>query len=294
VKVRIECIPCYLKQVLSTVKVADYPEDKANNIFYEAMKVIPELDTESTPAENSTLVLLEAYKAMGMEDPYKQAKKESNELAMKFYGNLEHLIKKSPDPLLTAFKISVAGNIIDMGIMPDFDINVAINEITGKEFDKCDYDDFKNCLINSKNVMILADNSGEIVFDKLLVDVLKTYGVHITYVVKGKPILNDATMEDAVESGMDKIAEVITNGAGFLGTVIHRCSDEFIKRFENADLVISKGQANYESLEGSEFAGDKTFFVLRVKCDLVADCAGARFGDILFLRNRVLPKQEKN
>lgn len=290
-KVKIECIPCYLKQVLSTVKIADYPEDKANEVFYEAIKIIPELDTESTPAENSTIVLLEAYKAMGMEDPYKQAKKESNELAMKLYEKLGYLIKNAPDPLLTAFKVSVAGNIIDMGIMPDFDINVAINEITGKEFDMCNYDEFKSCLNNAENVMILADNSGEIVFDKLLVNTLKEYGVHVTYAVKEKPILNDATMEDAIDTGMDKIAEVITNGAGFLGTVLHRCSNEFIKRFENADLVISKGQANYESLEGSRLAGDKTFFVLRVKCDLVADCAGAKFGDILLLRNNVFQKK---
>ncbi|MGE4283460.1 MAG: DUF89 domain-containing protein [Clostridia bacterium] len=285
-KVKIECIPCYLKQVLSAVKASNFNQDKAKDAFYHAMKIIPELNSGASPAENSTLVLLEAYKGLKVEDPFKQAKKESNELAIKLYDKLAQLVKKSNDPLLTSFKISVAGNIIDMGITPDFDINIALNEITSKEFDHCDYDEFKHWLQAAQNIMILGDNSGEIVFDKLLVHALKGYNKNVVYVVKNGPILNDATMEDAIETGMNQIAEVITNGANFLGTVIHRCSKEFIKRFKEADLVISKGQANFESLEGSEFAGDKTFFVLRAKCDLVADCAGAKLGEILFIKNK--------
>ncbi|WHH59517.1 ARMT1-like domain-containing protein [Petroclostridium sp. X23] len=286
-KVRMECIPCYLKQVLSAVKIGGYSEEKANEVFYQAMRIIPEMNTAASPAENSTIALLEAYKAMRMDDPFKQAKKESNDLAMKLYNRMAQLVKEADDPLLTVFKISVAGNIIDMGITPDFDINVALNEITSKEFDHCDYDKFNECLEAAQNIMILGDNSGEIVFDKLLVEVLKSYNKNVTYVVKNGPILNDATMEDAIETGMSQITEVITNGANFLGTVVHECSHEFIDRFEKSDLVIGKGQANFESLEGSKFAGDKTFFVLRAKCDLVADCAGAKLGEILFIRNKV-------
>ncbi|NLP37436.1 MAG: DUF89 family protein [Firmicutes bacterium] len=286
-KVRMECVPCYLQQVLSAIKIGEFPEERANDVFNAAMRIIPQLDPDASPAENSTLVLLEAYKAMGVDDPFKLAKEESNELAEKFYPQLKKLVMQAEDPLLTAFKVSVAGNIIDMGIMPEFDLDEALAEITEKEFDLCDYDEFKHCLQKAQKIMILADNSGEIVFDKLLVLVLQAYGKDVTYVVKAAPILNDVTMDDAVATGMAQIAEVITNGAGFLGTVLHRCSQDFLTGFAEADLVIGKGQANFESLEGTEFAGAKTFFVLRAKCDLVANCAGVRFGDTIFMRNKV-------
>lgn len=285
-KVKIDCIPCYLKQILSAVRIGGFPEEKANEVFNYAMKYIPELDTEATPAENSTLILFKAYEAMGMKDPFEQAKKESNEMAMKLYDRMAQIVEQADDPLLTAFKVSVAGNIIDMGITPDFDINVALKEITNKEFDHCDYETFKKYLKTAQNIMIIGDNSGEIVFDKLLVKELKEYNKNVIYAVKDGPILNDATMADAMETGMTQIAKVITTGASFLGTILHRCSDEFINCYKEADLVISKGQANFESLEGSEFAGEKTFFVLRAKCDIVAECAGAKLGEILFIENR--------
>jgi len=286
-KVKMECVPCYLQQVLSAIKIGKYPAEKANDVFQAAMRIIPQLDIDASPAENSTLVLLEAYKAMGMEDPFKHAKQESNEMALKLFPQLKKLVETAEDPLLAAFKVSVAGNIIDMGIMPDFDLDLALAEITEKEFALCDYDEFKRLLQQAQKIMILGDNSGEIVFDKLLVQALKTRQKQVTYVVKEAPILNDVTMEDAVATGMTEIAEVITNGAGFLGTILTRCSQEFLQKFAEADLVIGKGQANFESLEGTEFAGKKTFFVLRAKCDLVAKCAGVKFGETVFMRNKI-------
>ncbi|MBZ4645676.1 MAG: damage-control phosphatase, subfamily [Petroclostridium sp.] len=286
-KVEIECVPCYLKQVISTLKAANYPKEKYNEVINQVIKIIPTLDINASPAENSSIVLLEAYKAMDMEDPFRQAKEESNRLAFSLYDKVEGIINNSTDPLLTAFKVAVAGNVIDMGIMPDFDIHAALREITDKEFDLCDYDDFKQKLATCKKILILGDNSGEIVFDKLLVLQLKKYAQEIIYAVKGGPILNDSTMIDAVEVGMIELAKVITNGSNFMGVYIDRCSKEFLDQFEEADIVISKGQANFESLEGSSLAGDKTFFVLRAKCDLVGACAGAKLGNTLFIRNKV-------
>ncbi len=288
-KVIADCIPCYLRQVLNTVRTAGYPEDRATEVIINAMKVIPGLGSEATPAENSTIVLLEAYKTMGIQDPYREAKRESNKLALGLLKEVAAIAENSADHLLAALKISVAGNIIDMGIMPDFDINMTLKEITGKEFDRSDYSEFRIDLKRAHKVMIIGDNSGEIVFDRILADELKVYnpGIELTYAVKGSPILNDATMEDARETGMDKAARVITNGSGYLGTILERCSADFLRELDDADLVIAKGQANYESLERSTAAGLKTYFLLRVKCPSVASNAGVNFGDILFIKNRM-------
>lgn len=287
-KVRADCVPCYFKQVINTIRTAGYPEKEAGRIINEVLKIIPDLDPEASPAENSTIVLLEAYRAMGLRDPYEKAKKESNKMAEDLFAKVLAISENSEDKLMTALKISVAGNIIDMGIMPDFDIDEAIGEITARDFDYSDYEEFRAALSVADKVMILGDNSGEIVFDRILVNEIKRFkpGTEVTYVVKDAPILNDVTPRDALETGMDRISRVITNGAGYLGTILHKSPKSFIREIEAADMIIAKGQANYESLEGSTAAGSKTYFLLRIKCPIVAENAGLAFGNIVLIKNR--------
>jgi damage-control phosphatase, subfamily I len=283
----LDCIPCYLKQTMNTLSQTKLSEDKARNILYEVLTMIPQLDPEGTPAENSTRILWKVNEFLGTHDPFAKAKRESNKLALNLLPHLRERILKSHDPLYTAFQVSVAGNIIDMGIIKEFNIEESLQEALEKKFARDDYQSFKTKLRNAQNVIILGDNSGEIAFDKLLAEQLRQYGAKITYVVKETPILNDATQDDANYVCMKDVADVMSNGSGYLGTVIRDCSNEFRTAFRKADLIISKGQANYESLESSGEAGEKTYFLLRAKCEVVAKSLGVKLGEMAFCKNTI-------
>lgn len=265
-----DCTPCYLKQVISAFIAAGLPQKEQCELIKKVSKVLPYIDEKKSPAENSSIVLLEAYKLMGIDDPFREAKQQSNTKAMALYPELRNKVSLADDKLFMAVRLAAASNIIDMGILREFDVEASIEEALSVGFALDHYARFKEALSRAHKILIIGDNSGEIVFDKLLVEQLSIYVPEIFYAVKSGPILNDATMEDAVAVGMDKLAHVIENGNRYLGTVLDVCSSEFLNIFESADLVISKGQGNYESLEGTEMAGNKTFFLFRAKCPWVA------------------------
>ncbi|MDP4128257.1 MAG: ARMT1-like domain-containing protein, partial [Bacillota bacterium] len=151
-----------------------------------------------------------------------------------------------------------------------------------KNFARDDYELFQQRLKDAREILILGDNSGEIAFDRLLAEQLSDFGVKVTYAVKGRPILNDATMEDAAYVGMTDRIRVISNGSGILGTILRDCSEEFKQAYEKADLVISKGQANYESLEALGKEDRRLYFLLRAKCEIVAESLGVELGEMVF------------
>jgi damage-control phosphatase, subfamily I len=286
-QVTAECIPCYLQTCLNAFNKSGFPKEQQTNILNQLLPMIPQFDQTRSPAENSTLVLHRLVELMGGQDPFLKAKKESNQQAMSMYDKMKDLINNSEDPLFTALKLAVAGNIIDFGIYLDYDLDKAVKDALENPFAIEDYQPFKDYLSKAKNILVVGDNSGEIVFDRLLIEELKKYPVTIKYGVKGNFILNDATMDDAKEVGMTEVVEVINSGCNFLGTIEEKCSPEFINIFKEADLVISKGQANYESLEGSLFAENKTFFILKAKCPIVAENLNVKYGDIVLAQNHL-------
>ncbi|WP_003540899.1 damage-control phosphatase ARMT1 family protein [Desulfotomaculum nigrificans] len=281
-KAYIDCVHCYLKQAVTCMTLAEINEDRQHEILFELMDNIKKMDRNNTPAENSTEILLKVYRLLGNSDPYKEAKQYSNDLALKIYPKLKELLEQSDDRLYDALKIAVAGNIIDMGINRTFDINESLKYSLRVGFSRDNYDLFVKKLQQVDEVVILGDNSGEIVFDKILVEELVRMGKKIIYVVKDSPILNDATMDDAIYVGMDKIARVITTGSNYLGAPLNRVSPTLLNLLQQAKLVISKGQANFESLEQEEIAKNKIFFLLKIKCDGVGRVAGAKLGDVVF------------
>lgn len=283
--VTLDCIPCYIKQTINTLAQTEVTEEKAREIIHQTLPLISQLDPQGTPAENSTHILRKVNELLGIEDPFHSAKKESNELALDLLPRLKEKIRQSNDSLLMALKISVAGNIIDMGILKDFDVEGSIQEAMVKNFARDDYPSFQQCLKGARKILILGDNSGEIAFDRLLAEQLSELGIEVIYAVKDRPILNDATMVDAAVVGMTKRIRVISNGSGFLGTVLRDCSEEFNQAFENADLVISKGQANYESLEAIGKKDRRLYFLLRAKCEIVANNLGVHLGQMVFCRS---------
>ncbi|OHW63532.1 hypothetical protein EUAN_03960 [Andreesenia angusta] len=286
-KVQLDCVHCYLKQVVSTMKRTDLDEDTQYQILYRLMEEIKGLDNSNTPAYNSSVILKSAYEMIGVADPYKSAKRESNDAALSFYPELSELLSRSQDRLKDALKIAVAGNVIDLGIYRDFDIGSAISQVMDEGFSADCSEQFKSELDSTDSVLIIGDNAGEIVFDRMLVEELRRLGKSVTYVVKSSPILNDATMEDAEYVGMTDLAKVIETGSGHLGVSIDDISDEFRKALENASVIISKGQANFESLEGIDWISQKTFFLLKIKCEEVALVSGLKFNSMVFLRKSI-------
>jgi uncharacterized protein with ATP-grasp and redox domains len=288
-RARVECIPCYFKQALSAINKAGIHDEKEQvQVLFELMKAIPNLDVFASPAEVSTYVLQHVSEVLDIPDPFLKAKKEANKIAMQLIGSVRERIDSSETPLFTAIRAAVAGNIVDLGILESYDLEGTLEEAFCSDFAVWDFEAFEKLIGPGKPLLYIGDNTGEIVFDKLLIEELQKIGLVVTFAVKEEPILNDATMEDAIEVGMDKVAKVITNGNGFMGTIVSECSEEFLKALDESDVVIAKGQANYESLEGTKEAGEKTFFILKIKCPFLAETIpGTKMGDMVFLRNRV-------
>lgn len=281
-KATIDCVHCYLKQAVSCMRMAGIDEDAQHEILFKLMDYVKGLDRDATPAENSTYVVLKTYELMGIDDPYKEIKRQSNDLALELYPQLKRMLEGHEDKLYAALKIAVAGNVIDLGIRRSFDVEGELRYSLDTGFSKDHYHKFKQKLENVDEVLFLGDNAGEIVFDKILVEELINLGKRVTYVVKEGPVLNDSTMEDAIYVGMDKVAKVITSGSRFLGISFKYMSRELVDALYKAPLVISKGQANFESLEQHEMARDRVFFLLKIKCDEVAKAAGVALGDVVF------------
>jgi uncharacterized protein with ATP-grasp and redox domains len=193
-------------------------------------------------------------------------------MAKKDYSYLKKLVIKSDDPLLMAMKLSIVGNVIDFGTTNRFNVNEMIDTAIKQEFDTSSYPQFKHTLKQSETILFLADNAGEIFYDKLLLEELVKKQKKITYVVKANPIINDALTEDAKFAEIDKLAKIIEGDSGQKlsspGMILSYASEIFLKIFKSSDMVLAKGQGNYESL--SDVDRD-VFFMLVVKCPLVAE-----------------------
>ena len=280
-KVNLDCIPCFQRQALQAARFITDDERVHEQVLKEVMKKLLELRWDSTPPEMAHEVHKLVRRLTKEKDPYKGVKKESNDLVLKLYPELKRKIEKSEDPLRTAIRLAIAGNIIDFGALREFNLEKAIREVLEKEFAIDDYEKLKEKLKNSKTLLYFADNAGEIGFDRLLVETMlkeKSFE-RISFVVKGGPIINDATLEDAVYIGLNDLpnVEFLTVSNGDPGTGPERSSQEVRRWIEKHDLVISKGQGNYEGL--SELNG--IFFMLMAKCHIIASDLNVNEKDIV-------------
>ncbi|MDS1032380.1 ARMT1-like domain-containing protein [Porphyromonadaceae sp. NP-X] len=224
-------------------------------------------------------ILFKKYSGNG--DPYKLVKRQSNDMVLSRYDDLKKTIASSADPFVTALKLAIAGNIIDYGIPQQFDLDETIRKVLTSDFAIDHSKDLKQSLSEAKSVLYIGDNAGEIVFDKLFIETI--HHPDLWYAVRGAPIINDVTMEDAKYVQMNDAAHVIENGYDAPSTMLSHCSEEFKDLFSRADIVISKGQGNLESLlhESSK----KIYFLLMVKCDVIADILGVKKGQFVVARN---------
>ncbi|MBN1624651.1 MAG: DUF89 family protein [Clostridia bacterium] len=281
-----DCIYCYLKQAINCMHFAHKPEAEQPAVLYEIMDLVRNFSMDETPCYNSTFSILKTYELCGNTDPFVDEKRNSNIQAREILDRfMEHHAGEHPG-LYWNIKLCAAGNIIDTGIVVEYDIEKTIEDTMKKGFSIDHYQDFKEDIEKAETILYLADNCGEIVFDTPVVKFLAEKGKKVYLSVKSAPILNDAMYDDAVFAGMDKYAEIVETGSGFLGVSPKDSSEEFINLLNTCDVIISKGQANFESLSDYNQANGNIYFILKIKCDRVADeIKGSKFGDSVFVKS---------
>lgn len=274
-KSSLDCIPCFFEQAVRAGRIAAKDEKLVKKITDHFGMMLHEISLDDSPPEIGRFIYNIVSEISGNPDPYRQLKHDSTQEALTLYPTLQSMIHESDDPLLTAIRLSIAGNIIDFGANDSFDILSTIDEVLQKDFAIFDYTLFKKNLKASEEVLYIGDNAGETVYDKLLIEQLHK---PVIYVVRDKPVINDATIDDAKQAGLDRVAKIISSGTDAPGTILKRCNEKFMKLLNSNMFVISKGQGNYEGLSNEHY---KIFFLLKVKCKIIANHIGVKNGDIV-------------
>jgi hypothetical protein len=273
------CIPCLFKQAQNTLSATTDEIKLHEDVYRDLAESIKNISLNDTPAGVSYIVYETIRNKTRISDPFSRQKKSTNELAQRLVPSMKEMISKSNDPLKSAIHIAAAGNIIDLGITKPENIEDEIQDILAKPFAIDDYNDFKKELSGNKTLLYISDNAGEIVFDRLLADELLRHNLKIYFSVKSGPIINDATIEDAEFAGLQNVSHIITTGSDDIGVNWSRCSGEFRGIFDSSDIVISKGQGNFETV--TERRGN-VYYLLKAKCECVAEELSVKLGDIVF------------
>ena len=209
-------------------------------------------------------------------DPYQTVKRRDIKAAKEVYPFLKSFLQEKNNSLYWALKIAATGNIIDSAIYNNIDVKGCVKNELEKNFGLCDIDKLKNKLIKARTVLIIGDNAGETVFDKVLAEYLLQFSVKVTYAVRNNPIINDTTLKEAYESGLDSCTTIISTGCDAPGAILEKCNNEFNDLFNISDLVISKGQGNYEALSDCR---RNMFFLLKAKCPVISNKIGVNINE---------------
>lgn len=266
-KTSLDCISCFVRQSLEAARYVTDDVAVHERIVRDVLLMTAELDFAQSPPGVGQRIHQHLREITNVEDPYRAIKDRSNYIALDMLPELSAMVEASADPLAPAVRLAIAGNMIDLGVKGEItedDVREGIAQTFSEPFHG-DLDGFREAVECAESILYLTDNAGEIVFDRLLIERLPVE--RTTVVVRGGAVINDATMIDAEAAGLREIVEVIDNGFDAPGTILEDCSLEFRKRFAEADLIISKGQGNYESL--SEEQGN-IIFLLKVKCPVIA------------------------
>lgn len=261
----LDCIPCFMDQALRTARMATDDEILIKEVLDSTGELIRTIPLQNTPPETSNIIYQNIRKITRNDDPYQKIKETNIKQVLTIYPKLKAKVDKSEDPLLMAIRMAIAGNVIDFGVSKKFKLEESIEEITTQEFAIFDYESFKKSLRNASSILYLGDNAGESVFDRLLIEKL---GKPVKYVVRESPVINDCIYEDAVASGLGEVTEeIISSGSTAPATIPELCNQSFLEAFQNADMIISKGQGNYEGLSK---VSRPVFFLLKAKCHVIA------------------------
>jgi len=274
---RHECYFCHIRTIENLIKKFKPVESVAQDFIFSVHELLS-ANRDTTNPKLAADIHRIARLHLGNTDLYAEEKLKANDILLKKYSYWEAIVSQSGNPFFTAVKLSVIGNIIDYGAKSVHgSISDQIESLFQKDLKVDMTAELQNGIKKAASVLYLGDNCGEIVFDKLLIETMKH--PNVTFVVRGKPVINDVTPEDAQQVGMDKICRVISNGADAPSTLLDMSSDEFMEEYHNADLIISKGQGNFEGL--MEKGHPNIFFLLIAKCDPIAGLLGVDKNDMI-------------
>lgn len=280
-KLHLECVPCYIRQALDAAKMATKDEKLQEQILRESIIAASEFDIDSSGFILQAKIKKVMGKILPATDPYREVKEKYNRIVLDLGDDIKKIIRDSKDPFETSLRIALAGNIIDFG--PNTNLNSkilknAIKKSLSQRLDNKKIKLLKENIDNAKRILFIGDNAGEIVLDKIFIEKLPKE--KITYVVRGGCALNDATMQDAKMVGMTDTVRVITTGLDMPAAILPLCSKDFLVNYKRSDLIIAKGQGNYEALCEED---KNIFFLLKIKCPIVASTFKKRYkvGDIV-------------
>jgi damage-control phosphatase, subfamily I len=287
-----ECYPCIFQQLLSIATLMELDEAEKKNFFEKSMQYLLETHGDGIVVQHiirkATDTVIDMMNKPNEFDPYRAIKTHSNDIALDYYQVFKTMIRASISPLQTALKIAAAGNIIDFGVKnhADLDIEKELGSIDQREFGIYNYDEFYKHLSTANVLLYICDNSGEIVLDKIFIEELKKAfpSLDIICALRERPIINDAVLNDALDVGLDQVSTVISSGSVYPGTILEETSSEFRKIFDTSDIIISKGQGNFETL--LDGATEKMFFILRIKCEMMARLSNAQLGDLVLMQGK--------
>lgn len=279
----LDCIPCLLRQTLDSARAVTDDPVIHEKIMREVLAWCATVDLSESSPVISSRIHRRLRELTGVDDPFAEAKAEQNQMALNLLPQVEKALAEADDPLELSVRLAIAGNIIDLGVKGSVekeDVHDSIRKALECGVDG-DFEEFRAAVESAESILYLADNAGEIVFDRLLLERLPRE--KITLAVRGRPVLNDVTMSDAIQCGLPELVKVIDNGSDAPGTVLSECSAEFRELFANADMIISKGQGNYETLSKVDA---NIFFLFKVKCEMVAVQSGLKMASQVLMRQQ--------
>ncbi len=279
--IQLECFPCLFNQTLESAQLASDDREIIREIIDTYAEMVPEIDENSKTLE----VVIDMHdfieKKTGVSDPYADYKRKNIETSRSLLPEFKKIISQAEDPLFTALLVSALGNSIDAGVGLEVDIKSKLGEISKGRFVRSDYGLFKKKLKKAANILILADNAGEAVFDELLLEELQEI-VDIVYAVRDRPAINDITMKEVDMLNIDNYSRVISSGSPTSGTMLDYTSEEFQDYYRKADLRLAKGMGNLEGLYEED---EEIFHLLKAKCGPVSDLIGIDEGELAFFLN---------
>jgi uncharacterized protein with ATP-grasp and redox domains len=287
----IHCLNCFIEQANKIFSKHKLKTDISDNILLRLRLFVEDHNDNHLLAPEVSCLMHRLIKKVTLEsDIYRTEKNDYNNLLLNLEEDIRNIIHKSDNSFETALRYALAGNIIDFGPSDSFDVFKALSEAASKEpfinHSSLLFDEIRK----APSVLYLGDNAGEIVLDKLFIETINHPNLY--YAVRGSHIINDVTQEDARKVGITKIARVISNGYDAPSTLIDRCSPEFRKIFHQSEVIISKGQGNLEGL--ANIRDKKIFFLLMIKCQVIAEALGVPEKSVVVLHNREIPEPETN
>jgi uncharacterized protein with ATP-grasp and redox domains len=282
---KLECVTCFQEQALRAARAAGVSVDTQERVLREVVKNVAEADWQATPIDLGMPVHRLVREITGVDDPFAEQKRQATEAALACLPEVRERIAAANDPLRMAVRICIAGNIIDLGALESFDLEETLEHVATADFAIDHYPELRKAIEDTRTMLVFADNAGEIVLDRLLLEtIVRRWGPEITLVVKSGPFINDVTADDARASGLGEIEGLtmreVSNGDDT--SAPGYASPEIDRWIAEHDVIIAKGQANYEGLsERSD-----VFFLLMAKCPCVADSIGVSVGDVVLRHGR--------